>query len=257
MAVDSERDSYHVTQVRPVDILDRLNAQAYRPEILKAIDQIKADNWCHLGDVVDGRISQGPTPTYGMSEEICLKTKHVQPILPNEETEGSIDPAFAANHADSKIQAGTVLINRSGAGSIGRTCVYLGMHAVFTNEELFRFRVNSSCDPAYIASYFSTWWGERVLEQGVTGSTGQLKLAQEFMGGVPVRKPNKAAQRCIGSKVRQAEALRTLTRSLLREIKQAFNAIHSYSPTRQLGSWRQEGRSLNEQRLVCRPGNNS
>ncbi len=212
MAVDSERDSYHVTQVRPVDILDRLNAQAYRPEILKAIDQIKADNWCHLGDVVDGRISQGPTPTYGMSEEICLKTKHVQPILPNEETEGSIDPAFAANHADSKIQAGTVLINRSGAGSIGRTCVYLGMHAVFTNEELFRFRVNSSCDPAYIASYFSTWWGERVLEQGVTGSTGQVKLAQEFMGGVPVRKPNKAAQRCIGSKVRQAEALRTLTR---------------------------------------------
>jgi type I restriction enzyme S subunit len=216
--------------------LDRLNAQAYRPEILKAIDEIKADNWCALGDVVDGRITQGATPTYGTSEEICLKTKHVQPILPDEEIEGSIDPAFAANHADMKVQAGTVLINRSGAGSIGRTCVYLGSRPVFTNEELFRFRVNSSFDPAYIATFFSTWWGERVLEQGVTGSTGQLKLAQEFMGGVPVRQPSKAAQQYIGSRIYQAEAMRRGARETLSKVSDYHDSL--YSPLAKDENWR-------------------
>src|ERR1700736_2036105 len=96
-------------------------------------------------------------------------------------------------------------MNRSGAGSIGRCSVYLGTSAPLTNEHVLHIRIAAPHDPCFVAAYLSTWWGERAIEQGITGSTGQLNLANEHVARVPVPAIAPEAQRYIGDKLRQAQ----------------------------------------------------
>jgi type I restriction enzyme, S subunit len=217
MAVDSLRETRHINRIRPQDLSTLWTAQSYRPDITTALEAVRRLPSClPLGSMCADPIAQGRTPDYATDDGgyPCLKTKHINGLIVDDSEPDWVTLECASSLARFKVQQATVLMNRSGAGSVGRCSVYLGISAPLTNEHVLHIRVTAPHDPCFVAAYLSTWWGERAIEQGVTGSTGQLNLANEHVSRVPVPALATDAQRYIGDKVRQAERLRERARRL-------------------------------------------
>jgi len=121
-------------------------------------------------------------------------------------------------------------------------------NALMVSGSLYKARVIAGTDPRFIASYLSSKHGSR-LKRRVISNVNISYIGKDDLYNLPVPDPSSDAQHYIGSKVHLAECLRGWAQSLLREIKDSFRAIHSYSSSRLLGSWRQAGASLNEERL--------
>jgi type I restriction enzyme S subunit len=211
MAVDTLRETRHINRIRAGDLTELWTAQSYRPEITEALSDVRrSGKWLPLGQMCSQPIAQGRTPVYATdgSGYPCLKTKHINGLIVDDSEPDFVTAECASALARFKVATETVLMNRSGAGSIGRCSIYLGNAAPLTNEHVLHIRVEPLHDPCFAAAYLSTWWGERAIEQGITGSTGQLNLANEHVAQVPVPSLASEAQRYIGDKVRQAQRLR-------------------------------------------------
>jgi type I restriction enzyme, S subunit len=226
MAVDSLRDTFHTNRVNPNDLNDRLTAQSYRPDIIKAIKHIHDwGKWDRLKNLCDKPISQGRTPVYASTGRVCLKTRNVVNLIVSRDEVDWVSEEHAKTVKRFWIQDEDLLMTRSGSGSIGRVSIYFGDDEPLTNEELFRISVSNSYDSAFIGSFLTSWWGERLIEQGISGSTGQLKLVQDHVTDLPVILPDSKAQKYIGDKVRYAERLRDRSRKLEEEIQDEFEFL--------------------------------
>src|SRR5690554_3233930 len=213
MSVDKLRGSKHINRIAPSDIGLLMSAQSYRPEITQAIRKIKSLNWSSLQELVVNTISPGPHPKYGGSYP-CLKTKNVDDLLATHEPADYADSSVFKDLNKVTVKEGDLLINLTGAGSIGRVSVYYGKDKPITNQHIARMSVKSGTDEGYLACFLRSWWGERALEQGVAGSTGQINMVNEHVRSIPVYLPDVSAQKYIGDKVRQAEQLRAWAKRL-------------------------------------------
>jgi type I restriction enzyme, S subunit len=224
MAVDSLRDTFHTNRVNPNDLNDRLTAQSYRPDIIKAIKQIYDwGNWDRLKNLCDKPISQGRTPVYALTGRVCLKTRNVVNLIVSKDEVDWVSEEHAKTVKRFWIQDEDLLMTRSGSGSIGRVSIYFGDDEPITNEELFHISISNSYDAAFIGSFLTSWWGERLIEQGISGSTGQLKLVQNHVADLPIILPDSKVQVYIGDKVRQAERLRYRSRILDKSINNIYD----------------------------------
>lgn len=249
-SIDSQRDNFHVNFV-PLDVLDdRLIAQAYRPEIVSAMQTIKGkESWDYLGKIITKGVFQGISPQYAKSGEPCLKTRNVLKVMIDPCATDFINFEFAEKHPELKISAETILMNRSGAGSIGRAGIFLGHSKPFTNEHLYRFKAKNH-DSAYIACFLNSWWGERAIEHGINGSTGQLQINQDSVKAIPVYLPEIELQKCIGDKIRKAWRLIELSNiqrinidanfiNIFGELDESLNRLKCYWASREhLSSYR-------------------
>lgn len=213
MSVDKLRGSKHINRISPPDVGLLMSAQSYRPEITQAIRKIKSLNWRPLQDLVTNTISPGPHPKYGGSYP-CLKTKNVDGLLATHEPADYADASVFKDLSKVTVKKGDLLINLTGAGSIGRVSVYYGDDKPITNQHIARMSVKATADEGYLACFLRSWWGERALEQGVAGSTGQINMVNEHVRSIPVYLPDTIAQKYIGDKVRQAEQLRAWAKRL-------------------------------------------
>jgi type I restriction enzyme S subunit len=208
MSVDKLRETHHINRVAPSDLGLLMSAQSYRPEITRAIREIKSFPWAPLQSLVKNVISPGPHPVYGGTYP-CLKTKNVNGLLADLEAADFVDVKGMGNLEKVQVERGDLLINLTGAGSIGRVSVYYGDDLPITNQHIARMGIKDAYDEGYVAAFLRTWWGERALEQGVAGSTGQINMVNDHVRSIPVILFNTAVQKYIGNKVRQAERLRT------------------------------------------------
>lgn len=204
MSVDKYRGTHHINIVTPNEITILLSAQSYRPAVTAALQKIKTFNWKPLQNLIVNRISPGPHPKYGGAYP-CLKTKNVGSLIATLEPADYANVDTINNLQDVTVKKGDLLINLTGAGSIGRVSVYYGEDLPITNQHIARMTVKDDYDEAYVAAFLRSWWGERALEQGVAGSTGQINMVNDHVRSVPVVIVDLTAQTYIGSKVRQAE----------------------------------------------------
>ncbi|HAS8328020.1 TPA: restriction endonuclease subunit S [Vibrio vulnificus] len=202
-----------------------MSAQSYRPEITQAIRKIKSLNWRPLQDLVANTISPGPHPKYGGSYP-CLKTKNVDGLLATHEPADYADASVFKDLSKVTVKKGDLLINLTGAGSIGRVSVYYGDDKPITNQHIARMSVKATADEGYLACFLRSWWGERALEQGVAGSTGQINMVNEHVRSIPVYLPDTIAQKYIGDKVRQAEQLRAWAKRLRTSVDGKLNSLN-------------------------------
>ena len=210
-AVDTKRNQRHATYVPTEFLRDRLNPQAYRPEILEALSVLKQRfRLTRLADCCAGTIRQGTTPEYGDGSTPCIKVRAIEPVLANRKPEARVTPAFDQSNERSKIGPDTILINRSGEGSVGRASVYLNKALSFVSDDVFACPIDTEHDSGFIAAFLNGWWGKRAIEIGIVGSTGQLKLSQSHVRDLPVPNVETPIARAIGNKVRKAERLREL-----------------------------------------------
>src|SRR5688500_1168010 len=84
-SADANRNQRHATFVETEFLRNRLNPQAYRPEILEALAVLRSQfEVKRLSDLCSSPIRQGATPEYGDGLTPCLKITDIEPILPNQ-----------------------------------------------------------------------------------------------------------------------------------------------------------------------------
>ncbi|WP_332877477.1 hypothetical protein [Massilia sp. S19_KUP03_FR1] len=214
MSVDTLREAFHINRVTPDKIQDFLTAQTYRPEITKAKEKIKTQPWVFLQSVCKRPIRQGKSPSYSDDAGLlCIKPKNTNEMIVSLEELSYIQPASKDEVAGQRLQKDDIVITRSGSGTIGRASIFLSDEEVYTNDHLFIVRTDA-VDSHYTCAFLNTYWGQRVLEAGISGSTGQLNLSNEHIKGITLYTPAELAQKYIGDKIRQAERLRAWANTL-------------------------------------------
>ena len=210
MSVDTLRETFHINRIATEDLEDFLTAQTYRPEITAARNKVKSLSHVGLQTVCDTPIRQGQSPKYVEGDGLtCIKPKNTRDLIVDLADCDAID-AYTANEVRrQKLEYGDVVITRSGSGTIGRASIFTGSGDVYTNDHLFIVRV-SEADGFYVGAFLKSYWGERLLEAGISGSTGQLNLSNEHIKQITLYQPGPQVQKYIGNKVRQAERLRLL-----------------------------------------------
>lgn len=208
MSVDTLRETFHINRVSAARIQDFLTAQTYRPEITRAKERIRSLEWEYLQDICSKPIRQGKSPVYSNDGGlICVKPRNTKGVLLSLQGVDYIESSAKSKFLAQRLMNEDIVITRSGAGTIGRVSVFLGDKEVYTNDHLFIVRV-SKADSCYICAFLNSYWGQRLLEAGVSGSTGQLNLSHDHINGIMVFVPDGYVQKYIGDKMRQAERLR-------------------------------------------------
>lgn len=225
MSVDTLRENFHINRISVKDLQDFLTAQTYRPEITDVKHKILALNHVSLQSVCSKPIRQGKSPKYTENTGlICIKPRNTNSMLVSAEEVDWIEPSTKAEIQNQKLVYGDVVITRSGSGTIGRASVYPYAEEAYVNDHLFIVRP-SSADSHYVCSYLKSYFGERLLESGISGSTGQLNLSNEHIKAVPLFFPKPDAQKYIGEKVRQAERLRSWAKQLKANVNSVLDDL--------------------------------
>lgn len=225
MSVDTLRETFHINRITPDKIQDFLTAQTYRPEITKAKEKIKSLPWVFLQSVCKRPIRQGKSPSYADDAGLlCIKPKNTNEMIVSLEALSYIQPASKDDIAGQRLQNGDIVITRSGSGTIGRASIFLSDKEVYTNDHLFIVRTDTA-DSHYTCGFLNTYWGHRLLEAGISGSTGQLNLSNEHIKGITLYTPAELAQKYIGDKVRQAERLRAWAKDLRSSVDKVLDQL--------------------------------
>ncbi|UTZ31307.1 hypothetical protein HB762_07795 [Vibrio campbellii] len=223
MAVDSERETFHINKVLVSSIEDFLTAQTYRPAITEAYTKIQLTQFSQLSSLTTTNIRQGKTPVFSSEGAKCLKSSQTRSILLDEYGYETVNPSAEENRGLVKLENEDLVITRQGAGTIGRISIFLSLEEYFITDSLFIVRLDKKkVDPCYVAAFFRTDIGQRLIEKGVYGSTGQLNLSSEHIKKLPVSILNFDCQKYIGNKIRQAEMLRGWATRLEGEFNKAL-----------------------------------
>ncbi|HFS3072632.1 TPA: restriction endonuclease subunit S [Escherichia coli] len=226
MSVDTLRETFHINRISTSDLQDFLTAQTYRPEITQAKNHILSLKNCSLQAVCTKPIQQGKSPKYAEKGLKCIKPKNTNDMLVSIDDIDWIDSSTKDQIQKQKLAYGDIVITRSGSGTIGRASIYCYSEEAYTNDHLFVVRPDKA-DSHYICSFLNSFHGQRLLEAGVSGSTGQLNLSNEHIKSIPLFRPDDKVQKYIGDKVRQAEQLRAWAKRLEgmadRKIKELFH----------------------------------
>ena len=226
MSVDTLRETFHINRISTSDLQDFLTAQTYRPEITQAKNHILSLKNYSLQAVCTKPIQQGKSPKYAEKGLKCIKPKNTNDMLVSIDDIDWIDSSTKDQIQKQKLAYGDIVITRSGSGTIGRASIYCYSEEAYTNDHLFVVRPDKA-DSHYICSFLNSFHGQRLLEAGVSGSTGQLNLSNEHIKSIPLFRPEHKAQKYIGDKVRQAEQLRAWAKRLEgmadRKIKDLFH----------------------------------
>lgn len=225
MSVDTLRETFHINRISTSDLQDFLTAQTYRPEITQAKSHILSLNNCSLQSVCTKPIQQGKSPKYAENGLKCIKPKNTNDMLVSIDDIDWIDPATKDQIQKQKLTYGDIVITRSGSGTIGRASIYCYEEEAYTNDHLFVVRPDKA-DSHYICAFLKSFHGQRLLEAGISGSTGQLNLSNEHIKSIPLFRPDDKAQKYIGDKVRQAEQLRAWAKRLRASVDEKLNSLN-------------------------------
>ncbi|EPC0936241.1 restriction endonuclease subunit S [Escherichia coli] len=225
MSVDTLRETFHINRISTSDLQDFLTAQTYRPEITQAKNHILSLKNCSLQAVCTKPIQQGKSPKYAEKGLKCIKPKNTNDMLVSIDDIDWIDSSKKDQIQKQKLGYGDIVITRSGSGTIGRASIYCYSEEAYTNDHLFVVRPDKA-DSHYICSFLNSFHGQRLLEAGVSGSTGQLNLSNEHIKSIPLFRPDDKVQKYIGDKVRQAEQLRAWAKRLRTSVDDHLNSLN-------------------------------
>lgn len=229
MSVDTLRENFHINRISSDLLQDFLTAQTYRPEITLAKEKLLKLPHKLLQNLCDKPIRQGKSPTYAENGLKCIKPRNTVNLLVSLDDIDYIDPSTEDDISNQCLAYGDIVITRSGSGTIGRAAIFSTHEKIYTNDHLFIVRA-SKADSHYVACYLKSYYGARLLEAGISGSTGQLNLSNEHIKNLIIYTPHTLAQKYIGDKVRQAELLREWSKCKKNKLDLIFD-----KETRKLG----------------------
>ena len=167
------------------------------------------DEWkiVKLGDKsYSKKITQGPNPNYSLgipsSNYRILKTKDLYDYGILYEKADKISKEIVDNFKNFVLEDGDVLVAIVGRGSIGKSNIFETKDNVvylFTRA-LGIIRVNKEfLFPLYVHYFLQSSATKKVLNNGITGSTGQEVLQTSYIKNIKIPVPTLAEQQKIAS----------------------------------------------------------
>lgn len=224
-SVDTERENFHINRVSINAIEDFLSAQTYRPAVTEAYKRV-LDNSSSLSSLCSEPIRQGATPHFSETGFKCIKSRQTRELFIEDEGYEKVNPLHEKNQRIEKLKFGDVIVTRQGAGTVGRASLFLDEEECYITDSLFLVRVDpNKSDSAFIAAYLRSYTGQRLLEKGVYGSTGQLNLSSKSLRGLPVFNFDRDLQSFLGDQIRFGYKLDTYQNKLIKLSKFLTEAL--------------------------------
>ncbi|MBB1445282.1 restriction endonuclease subunit S [Pseudoalteromonas sp. SG43-3] len=205
---------------------DRLDAEFYNPEALRSIQRMK-----DVGEVVTlgSLISEGYRVVYHGTDSINgLDKSQLLPFLsPTQiDKEGAISfeitdqlpMHYRESYPKGLAKEGELLVEVK--GNVAKVAVVPSIFPknLMVSGSLYKASIDSSkADIHYVLAFLKSANGQ-VLKNRLTSNTIINYIAKEALYSIPVFKISMVAQRYIGNKVRQAEAIRIWAKSVEKEV---------------------------------------
>jgi type I restriction enzyme S subunit len=224
------------------DLDPRLDAGRYAPSFLAALKLVKSLS----PHVAFGTLRDASTPiSYGIlqpreflqgSGVFMVRAVDLgNPFLVREKVV-RVPSEVEEPYRRSRLAPGDLLISIAGTlGAIGLAPRFPTIANV--NQSVARFRAGENADSYYLAAYFLSSLGQKLLAREAVGSV-QHHLNLEDLPGVLIACPEPRIQKAIGNKVRKAERLRELAHVALTEVDGRMSAmVPRYPSTPESFSW--------------------
>lgn len=226
-SVDTEREFFHINTVATDTIEDFLSAQTYRPAITEAFDIItSAKHNNSLQAMSLEPIRQGATPKFSSIGKKCIKSKQTRDLFLDEVGYETVDPDDEQNKRIVRLRRNDILVTRQGAGTVGRASIFMDDEETYITDSLFLVRIDSNkANPAFIAGFLRSYTGQRLIEKGVYGSTGQLNLSSGALRNLPVPDVDLDFQNFLGEALSTADKLFKLSTRLTQAAKTLVEAL--------------------------------
>ncbi|MFZ3430463.1 restriction endonuclease subunit S [Vibrio harveyi] len=225
-SVDTEREFYHINTVATDAIEDFLSAQTYRPAITEAFDIITSTKHSSLQAMSLEPIRQGATPKFSRIGKKCIKSKQTRALFLDEAGYETVDPDDEQNKRIVRLKRNDILVTRQGAGTVGRASIFIDDEETYITDSLFLVRIDSNkANPAFIAGFLRSYTGQRLIEKGVYGSTGQLNLSSGALRNLPVPAVDLDFQNFLGEALSTADTLFKLSTRLTQVAKTLVESL--------------------------------
>ena len=225
-SVDTEREFFHINTVATDAIEDFLSAQTYRPAITDAFDIITSAKHSNLQAMSLEPIRQGATPKFSSIGKKCIKSKQTRDLFLDETGYETVDPDDEQNKRIVRLRRNDILVTRQGAGTVGRASIFMDDEETYITDSLFLVRIDSNkANPAFIAGFLRSYTGQRLIEKGVYGSTGQLNLSSSALRNLPVPDVDLDFQNFLGEALSTTDTLFKLSTRLTQAAKTLVEAL--------------------------------
>ena len=205
----------------------RLDASFYQSKLV--LDQISAFGSVPLGNETSW-ITQGPNPKF-------IEEKGIPSLTGRNIARGFVAPEGAdqvsileyEELSRFQILKGDLFVTLKGAGSTGKVALLNSQfEGIFSrNIGLIRLEKSSVLSPGFLFAFLASRTGQKLIDRGVTGGTGQLTLPTDYLKylQVPVPSPqlNSGISNLIGGSYSSLETSQHLQRDAEARLLSALN----------------------------------
>lgn len=124
------------------------------------------------------------------------------------------------------VRAGDVLFNRTNSAElVGKSAIYRFADEVAYAGYLVRLRVNSKCDPEYLAAFLNTPHAKRVLRSMCKSIVGMANINAKEVQSIRIAIPPIELQKEFGKRVRAIEGKRVFLEKSRGELDALFSSL--------------------------------
>lgn len=165
----------------------RIDAEFYQFEkIIKLLNKSECFNLNNESDL----ITQGPNPVFTQSGIPCLTGRNISNGCIDFDESDFVSIKTHDDFSRFHIKNYDILITLKGAGSTGKVAIFTGdKKSIFSrNVGIVRLSKNSSISPLYLYAVLCSDLGQKIIDRGVTGGTGQLTLPTTYLKNINLPK---------------------------------------------------------------------
>jgi type I restriction enzyme, S subunit len=171
-------------------------------------------------------VSRGSAPLYVEDSPVMAIGQRCV-ALSGFESQAARPHSIAAMDGTLSPEAGDVLLNSTGTGTIGRSTVFTGVGRFIVDGHVTLLRPRpQKAEGRWIDSVLRTWWGQNFLEtQCYSGSTNQVELSRTRLNAAALPTPPLPEQRCIAEILDTVDEAIRKTEQIIAKLKQVKQGL--------------------------------
>lgn len=132
--------------------------------------------------IISDWITQGPNPKFNEDGIFCLTGRNISTGELAFEGSDLVDEAEFRKWKRFLLLNGDILITLKGAGSTGKVAIFYSDQKSIFSRNLGLIRLaKQKLTPEFLLAFFNSRLGQKIIDRGVTGGTGQLTLPTTYI----------------------------------------------------------------------------
>lgn len=211
-------------QTKTLSTTQRLDSNYFHSkELLEKLNKIG----CFTLETACTWITQGPNPIFADYESIASLTgRNISKGFISPEGADQVSEAEYLNLRRFQINKNDIFITLKGAGSTGKLALLVAPFTGIFSRNIGLIRLNnhktSLISPEFLYSYLSSKLGQKLIDRGVTGGTGQLTLPTAYLKTLPIPRLGKSLIQRITVLVQTSSSLLLNSQDLGTKVEQTL-----------------------------------